>query len=228
VEARVTAGNSVTTSLPVNVFIKTGPIKSIALISVDKKELSVRGVGGEENAVITYEARDLLGNPLDFANQTKLFFKLKGVTGFDEEVKPDSALTDPFSGRATDCHQRNSFNSTAGDRTECGQFLLNRRRSLVVHGGFPVDSLFIFKNIKRNISIYDNSPIEFKMQVGDKYGNPVKPNTAVYFETQAGIIGASGFTDAFGNVSTNFNSVNDNSTTRYVKCSKQARSVRAD
>ncbi|MFZ4619048.1 MAG: hypothetical protein ACOYNS_00705 [Bacteroidota bacterium] len=212
VMAKVTAGNSVISSLPVNVFIKTGPLKSIALINVDKKEISVRGVGGEENAVITYEARDLLGNPLDFANQTKLFFKMKGVVGFDEEVKPDSALTDPFSGRAT-------VTVTSGTRSTVLQLIAQNADSsiksspvpIVVHGGFAVDSLFIFKNVKRNISIYEQNASEFKMQVGDRYGNPVKPGTAVYFETEAGIIGASAFTDAGGNVSTSFSSVLDNS-----------------
>lgn len=207
VEAKVTAGNSTISSTPVNVFVKTGALASIALISVDKSEISVRGVGGDENAVVVYEARDLLGNALDFANQTKLFFSLTGVVGFDEEVKPDSALTDPFTGRAT-------VTVTSGTRSSVLQVIArnanNTIRSspvpIVVHGGFAVESLFVFTNVKKNISIND-APQTINMQIGDRYGNPPKPGTAVHFQTNAGIVSAAAFSNAGGTVSTTFTPV---------------------
>ncbi len=205
--AKVTAGNSVVNSSLVNVFVKTGPLASIALISVDKKEISVRGVGGEENATIIYEARDLLGNSLDFANQTAIYFSLKGVLGFDEIIKPDSARTDPFSGRVT-------VTVSSGTRSTVLQAIAQNLSGsiksspvpIVVHGGFTVDSLFIFKTVPQNISIYGGvQPIV--MQLGDKYGNPPKSGTAVYFETNAGIVSAASFTDATGLVSSQFTPV---------------------
>ncbi len=203
----VTAGSSVTSSSPVSVYVKTGPLFSIALISVDKKEISVRGVGGDENATIVYEARDLLGNSLDYANQTKLFFGLTGVTGFDEQVKPDSAMTDPFTGRA-------SVTVSSGTRStvlqviarNAGGTITSSPVPIVVDGGFTVDSLFIFKSISQNFSIY-GSDQTIVMQLGDKYGNPPKIGTAVYFQTNAGIVTAASYTDASGIVSTKFTPV---------------------
>lgn len=203
VEARVTAGASTIISLPVTVYVKTGPLHSIALIGVERNELSVKGVGGEENATVTYEARDLLGNALDFANQTKLFFSFVGVAGSDEEVNPDSAITNPFTGRA-------SVNVTSGTRSTVLQVVArnasNTVRSspvpIIVHGGFVVDSLFTFTNIVRNISSKEKTPVTIAMSLGDRYGNPVKPGTAVYFESSVGIIKASAFTDNNGIVTT--------------------------
>lgn len=203
VQARVTAGASTITSNAVPVYVKTGPLHSIAFISADRNQMSVKGVGGEENATLVFEARDLLGNPLDFANQAKLYFGFIGVAGNDEEVNPDSAVTNPFTGRA-------SVNVVSGTRSTVLQvFARNASGSiksspvpLVVHGGFPVDSLFTYTTVVRNISSKEKNPVEVKMSLGDRYGNPVKPNTAVYFESSVGIIRASAFTDNQGIVST--------------------------
>jgi hypothetical protein len=203
VEAKVTAGASSVTSQQVPVYVKTGPLHSIALVNIDRNELSVRGVGGEENATVTYEARDLLGNALDFANQTKLYFGFIGVAGNDEEVNPDSAVTNPFTGRV-------SVNVSSGTRSTVLQVFARNAAGtiksspvpIVVHGGFVVDSLFTFTNIVRNISSKEKTPVPITMSLGDRYGNPVKPGTAVYFESQVGIIKASAFTDNQGIVAT--------------------------
>jgi hypothetical protein len=208
VQATVTAGNSVISSSTVPIYVKTGPLASISLVSVDRSEISVKSVGGEENATIVYEARDLLGNPLDFPNQTRLFFNLVGVSGFDEDVNPDSAMTNPFTGRA-------SVTVNGGTRSTVLQVIARNASGtiksspvpIVVHGGFVVDSLFLFlPPIKKNISLYD-SPQQISMQLGDRYGNPPKPGTAVYFETNAGIISAAAFSDNSGIVSATFSPV---------------------
>jgi len=148
-----------------------------------------------------------LGNPLDYANQTRLDFRRLGVIGFDEEVNPASAMTDPFSGRV-------SVTVTSGVRSTVLQVIAQNSDSsiksspvpIVVHGGFAVDSLVIFKNISNNLSIYGGEKL-IEMQLGDRYGNPVKSGTAVYFETNAGMITAASFTDASGIVSAKFTSV---------------------
>lgn len=207
VEARVTAGNSSIASTSIPVYIKTGGISSIALISVERTEISVRGVGGTENTNVTYEARDVLGNPIDFANQTMMYFRIKGLPNNNIRVRPDSALTDPFSGRVT-------VNVTSDSVATVLQVVAQNQDStvksspvpIIVHGGFAVDSLFLFNNVKQNISIYDG-PQLLELQLGDRYGNPVKPGSAVYFGTNAGIVTASSFTDNIGKVSASFTPV---------------------
>ncbi|MEW5798609.1 MAG: hypothetical protein AB1728_06345 [Bacteroidota bacterium] len=210
VQASVIKDSLAVSAEPKNVYIRTGPLASIALISVDKNEISVKGVGGDENATVIYEARDLLGNPLDISNQSMLYFELAGVTGFDEAVKPDSSLTNPFTGRV-------NINVSGGTRSTVLQVVARDKSGaiksspvpIVVHGGFAVDSLFVFTNVPKNISIKNRTPNVISMQVGDRYGNPVKPGTAVYFETNAGIIGASSFADNQGVVQTTFTAVAD-------------------
>ncbi|MFA6540371.1 MAG: hypothetical protein WCT99_02120 [Bacteroidota bacterium] len=196
------------------IYVKTGPLATISFISQDKTELSVSGVGGEDNANIIFEGRDALGNPLDFANQTKLFFKIIGGSGNGEKILPDSTLTDLNTGRV-------SATLTSGNRSTVLQLIAQNFSgsiksspiSMLIHGGFPYDSLFNFTNplnsntleVEKTITQY---PIS--MQLGDKYGNPVKPNTAVYFSTTAGIITTSNsFTGSDGNVSVSFTPVLD-------------------
>ncbi|MBI2429360.1 MAG: Ig-like domain-containing protein [Ignavibacteriales bacterium] len=222
VQASISKDSLSVASQPKSIYIRTGSLSSIAIISVEKNEISVQGVGGDENTTVIYEARDLLGNPLDISNQTMLNFKLVGVTGFDERVKPDSSLTNPFTGRV-------NVNVTGGTRSTVLQVIAQNASKtvksspvpIVVHGGFAVESLFVFKNAPKNISIYDRNETAINMQVGDRYGNPVKSGTAVYFETNAGIIGASGFTDNSGNVQTRFTAIKSDSYLggRYIKAS---------
>lgn len=220
IEARVTAGSSTISSTPVPVYVKTGILASIALISIDKTELAVRGVGGDENAVVTFESRDVLGNPLDFANQTKIFFQIIGGLNFGEQIKPDSAFTDPFTGRVR-------ATLTSGTRSTVLQVVARNASGtiksspvpLIIHGGFAVDSLFNFVGVNKNISIYDPTAKEFPVSLGDRYGNPVKVGTAVYFETNAGIITATSFTNKLGNAGASMQVVKDTRLlgTRYVK-----------
>ncbi|KAB2926076.1 MAG: hypothetical protein F9K22_01945 [Bacteroidetes bacterium] len=208
--AKVTAGNSIIMSNAVPIYIKTGPIAQLALISVDHSEISVRGVGGQENSSIVFEGRDILGNPLDFANQSKIYFDFVPPLGMGEDIKPDSAITNPFTGRV-------SASIHAGTKASVMQIIARNADGtiksspvpIVVHGGFAVDSLFVFMNAPKNISMFDRTPTSITMQLGDRYGNPVKPGTAVYFNTNAGIIGASAFTDKLGVVQTTFTAINE-------------------
>ncbi|MBI5476757.1 MAG: hypothetical protein HY964_08495 [Ignavibacteriales bacterium] len=179
--------------------------RSIALLSISAKEISVYGVGGTESSIITWEVRDSLGFPIDIDHRDTVEFQLMGepVAG-GAYVTPARALTN-VSGRVA---------TTVNSGTKSGvlQFVakLYRERDSVwiystpviitVNAGLPDQPHFSLAAYRYNFPAYDwlgrNDAIT--VQLGDKYSNPVKTNTAVYFSSTGGIIGASGFTDKNG------------------------------
>jgi hypothetical protein len=71
---------------------------------------------------------------------------------------------------------------------------------ITVNAGLPDQKFFTIGPDQHNFAGWDwvNRTDGILVQVGDKYSNPVKTGTAVYFNTTGGIIDASGFTDASG------------------------------
>ncbi|MBI4809935.1 MAG: hypothetical protein HY800_00495, partial [Ignavibacteriales bacterium] len=178
---------------------------SIAFINMTSREISVYGVGGTESTILTWEVRDSLGFPIDIDHRDTVEFELIGepVVG-GAYVSPPRALTN-VSGRVA---------TTVNSGTKSGvlQFVAKLRRDsdstwiqstpviITVNAGLPDQAHFSIAAYKINFAAYDwlgrRDPIT--VQVGDKYSNPVKLSTAVYFSTTGGIINASGFTDKNG------------------------------
>jgi len=188
---------------------------SIAFISMSAREISVYGVGGVESTILTWEVRDSLGFPIDIDHRDTVEFELVGepVAG-GAYVSPARALTN-VSGRVA---------TTVNSGTKSGvlQFVAKLRRDtdsmwiqstpviITVNAGLPDQAHFSIAAGKINFPALDwlgrQDPIT--VQVGDKYSNPVKLNTAVYFSTTGGIINASGFTDINGQAVVNLHSGN--------------------
>jgi hypothetical protein len=176
--------------------------RSIALMSISAREISVYGVGGTESSIITWEVRDSLGFPIDIDHRDTVEFMLIGepVVG-GAYVTPQRALTN-VSGRVA---------TTVNSGTKSGvlQFVAKLYRDrdsvwisstpviITVNAGLPDQVHFTVAAHRYNFPAYDwlGRTDAITVQVGDKYSNPVKSNTAVYFSTTGGIIGASGFTD---------------------------------
>jgi hypothetical protein len=185
------------------VYVKTGPLASIALISIDNKELSVKGVGGTENALITFEPRDALGNALDFANQTQIFFQIQGGPGSGELVSPASRVTDPFSGRVT-------TTLTSGTKATVLQVIAQNAAATIksspvpitVHSGFADQAHFTFLAPPSNLSVVKGGGITLNVIAGDKYSNPVNTGTAIYFSSTGGVVSAAAYTNNLGQAST--------------------------
>ncbi len=211
VAVKVIAGSvtSVTSDIK-TVYVKPGPLASIEFISLDNKDLSVKGVGGTENASLIFEAHDGLGNALIGNLSTKLYFQILGGPGFGEQIKPDSVTADPVNGRVKAV-------LTSGTKSTVLQVIARNASGSVkstpvtinINGGFPVDSLLNMIFGKRNFSIVQNAANEVTVQSGDRYGNPVRIGTALNFATNGGIIEGSKFTDAQGNTVVKFQTIND-------------------
>jgi hypothetical protein len=181
----------------------TGSAHSIAFIGMSSDQISVYGVGGTEATILTWEVRDSLGFPIDFDHRDTVEFSINGVpVGGGAYVSPSSAQTNA-SGRVS---------TTVNSGTVSGviQFTATLRRNsdgavisstpviITVNAGLPDQAHFTIGFDAFNFPGWDwvNHTDGVLVQVGDKYSNPVKVGTAVYFSTTGGVIDASGFTDA--------------------------------
>jgi hypothetical protein len=183
----------------------TGSAHSIAFIGMTVSEISVYGVGGTESTILTWEVRDSLGYAIDFDHRDTVEFALIGVpVGGGAYVSPSRAITNG-SGRVA---------TTVNSGTVSGvvQFVATLRRNsdgsiiqstpviITVNAGLPDQTHFTIGAASYNFAAWDwlGRTDDITVLVGDKYSNPVKINTAVYFNTTGGVIDASGFTDHRG------------------------------
>jgi hypothetical protein len=183
---------------------------SISFVSISSKEIDVYGVGGKESAIITWEVRDSLGFPIDLAHKDTVLFELIGnptdTSGGNSAtyVSPDHAVTNA-SGRV-------STTINSGTRSGEVQFVAKMFRKtdgvwiksspvvLTVNAGLPDQAHFTIAPSRYNFAAYDwlGRVDLITTLVGDKYSNPVKIGTAVYYNTTGGVIDATGFVDMYG------------------------------
>ncbi len=180
----------------------SGEAASIVLISQSAKNIGVKGSGSVETAQLVFEVQDSSGKPVDLAHSVEVSFRIGSGPGGGEFVYPPKARTDS-KGRVT-------ANIVSGTKSGVVQIIAETVvgtqtiRSLpvviVIHGGLPDSAHFSIAPEKLNFPGYNIFGLTNKITayVGDKYGNPVKPGTAVYFTTTGGIIEGSTLTDDRG------------------------------
>lgn len=190
----------------------SGRPSNILLLDQSSQSIGVKESGSEEVASITFQLADSLGRAVVLDNATDVQFSLGVQPGGGEFIHPTTARTDN-NGQVT-------VNLSSGTRagvvqivaeaeTESGT-IRSRPVSVAIHGGLPDQAhfsigpeLFNFPGLRR----YGlENPIS--IIVGDQYGNPVRPGTAVYFTTESGVIEGSVLTDDQGRGSVNLISAN--------------------
>ncbi len=166
----------------------------IAWIGATASDISIAGVGALENAVITYEVQDSLGQAIDkskrvYARYERQFYPNSTVNSNDMPRVIPSADSTNDQGRL--------FYSVVSG-TVAGTFQLvviinvngtDIRSSpvrLSVHSGFPDQDHFTLMT-SLFTTWYGGRP-SFSVAVGDTFSNPVSVGTAVYFHTQSGVI----------------------------------------
>lgn len=188
----------------------TGNAHSLALVSLSNNQIAVYGVGGTESAIIIWEARDSLGFPIDIDHRDTVTFELVGVpVSGGAYVSPSSSITNVSGRVATTINSgtvSGSMQFIASLRRESDGVVISSTPVIVtVNAGLPDLSHFSIGAQRINFPGYDwlGRIDEITVLVGDKYSNPVKSGSAVYFNTTGGVINASGFTNinGFANVS---------------------------
>jgi hypothetical protein len=187
--------------------VVSGSAASIILYSVNPPAIGVRESGSPEVAEVTYQVQDSSGVPVDLEHSVTVNFLLGSTPGGGVFVSPMSsetganglATTSLFSGDSAGVVQ------IIAEVGIGGQTVRSKPVPVAIHGGLPDSAHFSLAVKKLNFAGYNIYGLtdQITAYVGDKYGNPVKPGTAVYFTTTGGIIEGSALTDDVGQASVN-------------------------
>ena len=180
----------------------SGAASSIRLVSQSATSIGVIESGSNETAQITFEVLDSTGVAINSDNAVVVNFTFGAVPGGGEYLYPSSIQTNAL-GRAT---VTLNTGTKAGVAQIISEVVLPNRtiRSepvlLAIHGGFPDPAHFAVASNQLNYPFYGiiGAEIEFTGFAGDKYSNPVRPGTSVYFNSNSGIIAGSAQTDELG------------------------------
>ncbi|MHB9013747.1 MAG: peptidase associated/transthyretin-like domain-containing protein [Ignavibacteriaceae bacterium] len=181
--------------------IPSGDPVSIFLASQSSTSIGIIGSGSPVTATLTFEAVDSSGTPIDLNHSVMVNFSIG--------AQPGGASPSPVSVQSNDLGQA-SVNITSGTKAGVVQVyasinlgthtIYSQPVALTIFGGLPDLAHFSIIPALFNFPGYDifNLTDAITAIVGDKYSNPVRPGTAVYFQSTAGVIGASTNTDASG------------------------------
>ena len=175
---------------------------SIFLLSQSASNIGVKESGSEETASLTFEVQDSAGVPIDLTHSVNVTFSLGAQPGGGELLSPNVVATNE-NGQAT-------VNLTSGTKAGVvqiiaqieanGTLIKSKPVSITINGGLPDLNHFSLTASSINFPGYDIYGLKnsITVYVGDKYGNPVRSGTSVYFTTTGGIIEGSAQTNDQG------------------------------
>ncbi|MFH5886238.1 carboxypeptidase regulatory-like domain-containing protein [Halalkalibaculum sp. DA3122] len=177
---------------------------AIVLTGISNQAINIAETGDQVSSAFTFEVQDSAGRSLNREKAVDVQFSIISGPGGGEELIPQVAKTNA-QGRVTS----SLFSgNTAGpvkiqalvDRPEVGLTIRSKPVLIAIHGGFPDEDHFSIAPNKFNFEGYDINGVRNTVTVivGDKFSNPVKPGTVVYFSTTGGVIQGSGETDEDG------------------------------
>ncbi|HEX7070830.1 MAG TPA: hypothetical protein VF190_08485 [Rhodothermales bacterium] len=190
----------------------SGAVSNILLLEQSAQSIGVKESGSQEVATIKFQAADSLGRPIILDHAIPVRFSFGEHPGGGEFLSPAEGRTDN-NGQVT-------VNLSSGTRAGVVQIVAEAEadgriiRSLPVavsiHGGLPDETHFSLGPQRFNFPGLIAYGIENQVSVivGDKYGNPARPGTSVYFTTSHGVIGGSTTTDNLGQGTTTLLSAN--------------------
>ncbi len=180
----------------------SGQAATIYLYSQSAQSVGVKESGANETAQMIFEVLDSTGTPISSDNSIIINFRLGSGPGGGEYLYPASVLSNAI-GRASVTLNTGTI---AGVTQIIAEFTINNIivRSqpvlIAIYGGFPDPGHFGVASEKLNYPELGviGYEIPFTAFAGDKYSNPVRPGTSVYFSTTSGIIDGSNNTDDLG------------------------------
>lgn len=180
----------------------SGEPKSIWLKTLTTPVIGVKESGSEETARIVFEVQDSAGVPIDLSHTVNVSFKFGSHPNGGEVLDPPVINTNN-SGIAV-------VNLTSGFKAGVvqviaeiihnGKKIFSKPVAISIHGGLPDSAHFSIAPQAYNFPgwhIY-NLHDAITAFVGDKFSNPVRPSTSVYFSSTGGIIEGSALTNAQG------------------------------
>ena len=180
----------------------SGDPVSIYLAGITNTIIGVKESGSAETTRITFVVQDSSGIPIDENHSVVVNFLIGAGPGGGEFLSPYSVETNA-EGLA-------AVNLTSGTKagtvqviariTHLSKVISSLPVGVTIHGGLPDYDHFSIAPVLLNFPGYNIFGIkdEIVAFVGDKYANPVRPETAVYFTSTGGIIEGSTLTDDQG------------------------------
>jgi hypothetical protein len=180
----------------------SGQAASIYLYSQSAQNVGVKESGANETVQMIFEVLDSTGVPISSDNAVVVSFSIGSGPAGGEYLYPASVQSNAI-GRAS---VTLNSGTKAGVVQITAEFTINnvvvksQPILMAIYGGFPDPGHFAVASDKLNYPDYGiiGYEIPFTAFVGDKYSNPVRPGTSVYFEATSGIIGGSNSTDEAG------------------------------
>ncbi len=169
----------------------SGRASNILLLGQTSGNIGVKESGSAEVARLTFQVADSAGRPVILDHSTMIRFTL-GQAPEGAFIAPEFAETDN-NGQVT-------VNLSSGVKagvvqliaeTEiAGKMIRSQPVSVAIHGGLPDQRHFSIGPDRFNFPGLTRYGLTdaISVIVGDKYANPVKPGTAVYFTADHGVI----------------------------------------
>ncbi len=190
----------------------SGQAASLIMLSQSGSTIGVKESGSEEIATLVFQLADSLGNPIVLAQKAQVSFRFGLQPGGGEFLSPATVLTDN-NGLATvslASGTKAGVVQILAESTVNGRVLRSQPVAMTIHGGLPDQAHFSLGPQRRNFPGLNAFGLNNLMSVivGDKYSNPVRQGTAVYFDTSHGVIEGSTNTNQTGQGSANLMSAN--------------------
>lgn len=184
----------------------TGGAANIELVNLESQSIRISETGGAGNSAFTFIVLDSTGRAINSNNAVDVRFRITEGPDGGETITP-AVVQSNANGEVTS----NIFAGTVAgnlkiealiERPEVGLTIRSKPILLTIHGGFPDLAHFSIASEIYNFEAYsiNGNRNEITVIVGDKYSNPVKEGTPVYFNSTHGVIQGSGVTDADGQV----------------------------
>jgi len=178
----------------------SGFASNVVLVDIQASSIFVKGSGANETSNLVFEVRDSTGTPIDLAHQEKVCFLVASGPNGGEFVAPDSILTDN-NGRVRTAVNSGTIAGTVQIIAEViGRTVFSEPIPIAITGWLPDAAHFSVVSDQLNFAGYNIFGLTNMITafVGDKFSNPVPPNTAVQFQSTGGIVAGSSVTDNLG------------------------------
>jgi len=176
----------------------TGGAAAIVLTNLASEVINISETGGNVNSAFTFEIQDSTGRPIGPQNAVDVNFVITNGPGGAEGISPEVVRSNENGTVTSNIFAGNRAGNLSIEarieRPEVGLTIRSKPILLTIHGGFPdLEHFSIAADVVNfeGLAISGNrNPIS--VVVGDKFSNPAKPGTPVYFNTTGGVIQGSG------------------------------------
>lgn len=180
----------------------SGPVATIYLAEQSLNSIGVKESGSPETVRLTFQASDSLGNPINTSNAVLVKFSFLAQPAGGEFLSPTFVTTNS-EGKANVYLTSGTIAGVVQIKAEIdlgSKKISSLPISVAIHGGLPDLTHFGLGPALLNFAGYNILGLtnQITAYIGDKYGNPVRPGTTVYFTTSGGIITGSAKTDQNG------------------------------